>query len=84
MYQFTGANTALDSSALNITAAIIVLAVYIAWLVAITFFAAKYRNRLDKVPAKFEFLVYEDSQFPMEIPLRALFKFMVGAVLISN
>ena len=53
-------------------------------MVAITFIASKYRNRLDKIPKKFAFLVYEDSQFPMEIPLRALFKFVIGLVLISG
>ena len=60
------------------------LIVYCVWLVAITYVASKYRNRLDKIPKKYQFLVYEDSQFPMEIPLRALFKFVIAMVLISG
>ena len=84
LYQFTGANSSLDSSAANIAAAVIILSVYVVWLIAITFVATKYRSRLDKIPQKFQFLVYEDSQFPMEIPLRAFFKFMVGCVLIAG
>ena len=83
-YQFTGANSNLDNSAANLAVAVIVLICFVVWLVAITYVGSKYRNRLDKIPSKFNFLVYEDSQFPMEIPLRALFKFVVGLVLIAG
>jgi hypothetical protein len=61
-----------------------VLLAFTVWLVAITYVGSKYRNRLDKIPQKYRFLVYEDSQFPMEIPMRALFKFVVGFILIAG
>jgi hypothetical protein len=50
----------------------------------ITYIGTKYRHRLDKIPKKFEFLVYEESQFPMEIPMRGLFKLVVGFILITG
>lgn len=83
-YQFTGANSNLESSAANLAGAVIALIAYVVWLVVITYLGTKYRHRLDKIPKKFEFLVYEDSQFPMEIPMRGLFKLVVGFILITG
>lgn len=58
-YQFTGANSNLGSSAANLAAAVIVLIAYVVWLVVITYLGTKYRHHLDKIPKKYQFLVYE-------------------------
>ena len=57
-YQFTGANSNMDNSATNTAAAVIVLICFVVWIVVITYIASRYRNRLDKIPKKFGFLVY--------------------------
>ena len=64
-YQFTGANSSMEASGANLAAAVIILLCFVVWLVLVTYIASKYRNRLDKIPPKFSFLVYEESQFPM-------------------
>jgi hypothetical protein len=66
-----------------LAAAIVVALGYAAWLITITYFAVKYKRRLQDVPKKFDFLTIESSQFPMEIPMRGLFKLMVGCALIA-
>ena len=48
----------MSNSGTNLAAAVIVLLGFVAWIIVITFIASKYRNRLDKMPAKFNFLVY--------------------------
>jgi len=82
VYQFTGANANNASSTTNLAAAIIVALSYAVWLITITYHAVKYKRRLQNFPKKFAFLGIEDSQFPMEIPLRGLFKLLVGCALI--
>lgn len=84
VYQFTGNNADLPSSAGNLAAAVIVMIVYAAWLLWVVYLGSKFRKKIDAIPKKYQFLVYEESQFPMEIPLRALFKVVVGLVLISG
>lgn len=83
IYQFTGANSSIDASSTNLAAAIVVAVLYCVWLISITYHALKYKRRLQTVPRKFKFLALEDSQFPMEIPMRGLFKFLIACALIS-
>lgn len=84
MYQFTGANSNISQASGNLTFSVIVLIAYIVWLVVITYLAVKYCKRLDNIPKKFQFLVYESSQFPMEIPMRGWFKLTVGCILLAS
>lgn len=58
VYQFTGNNADLNSSAANLTAAVVAMLVYAVWLVWVLYQARKYRKRLDKIPQKYQFLVY--------------------------
>lgn len=46
IYQFTGANSYIDSSGTNLTAAIVFSLFYAIWLIAITYHAAKYKRKL--------------------------------------
>jgi hypothetical protein len=84
LYQFTGANSYINASAANLAVAVMVLLAYVVWLIWITYLGTKYRERLDKIPQKYKFLVYEESQFPMEIPMRGFFKLVVACVLIAG
>lgn len=58
LYQFTGSNSDLDASTGNLAFAAIALIAYSIWIVIITYLASKYKNKLDKIPKKFAFLVY--------------------------
>lgn len=48
----------MAASTANLAAAVIVLILFVVWLIAVTYIASKYRSRLDKMPAKYGFLVY--------------------------
>ena len=58
MFQFTGANSYIEASGANLAASVIVLLCYLVWLVWITYLGVKYKERLDKIPQKYQFLVY--------------------------
>jgi len=66
-----------------LAAAIIVVACYAVWIIAVTYIAVKHMKNLSTMPNKFKFLAYEDSQFPMEIPMRCFTKLIVGCILIA-
>jgi hypothetical protein len=65
LYQFTGSNASIDKANTNLAAAIIVVICYTVWFIMVTYVAVKYSKKLESMPKKFKFLVYEDSQFPM-------------------
>ena len=56
VYQFTGINNYIDNSNGNFAAAVIISLLYMIWLIAITYQAAKYKQKFDKIPQKFKFL----------------------------
>jgi hypothetical protein len=58
-YQFTGVNSNIDSSAGNLAASVVILAAYIVWFIFITYIAVNYKDKLNKIPQKYKFLVYE-------------------------
>ena len=56
-YQFSGANTYLKNSAMNLAVAVIVVILYVAWLLIMTYASIKNKLKLNEVPQKHKFLV---------------------------
>lgn len=56
LYQFGGANGSFEDYTTNLAAAVIVSALYVAWLITITYQAYRYKKRMETVPKRLQFL----------------------------